>query len=124
MSMNPGATTAPDASSSRSASTDGPIATTRPPETPTSARTPGAPVPSTTVPPRMASSAVMTRSCLEEQLGLLRRRPGGGAPVDRQDDPGQVRGLVAGQVDDGVGGVVGLAVALQRRHVPGDRPDV
>src|SRR6478752_1338242 len=50
--MKPGATTRPSASKSVSLrSSTVPTATMRPPCTPTSARTAGAPVPSTTVPP-------------------------------------------------------------------------
>src|SRR5688572_26521443 len=59
MSMKPGATMWPVASSSRSPRSPSPIATTLPPEMATSARTPGAPVPSTTVPPFMTNSATV-----------------------------------------------------------------
>ena len=54
LSMKPGVTTASPASSSVSPSTasDAPTSTITPSRTRTSARTPGAPVPSTTVPPR------------------------------------------------------------------------
>ena len=54
LSMNPGVTTAPPASSSVSPSTanDGPTSTITPSRTRTSATTGAAPVPSTTVPPR------------------------------------------------------------------------
>src|SRR5579863_10028683 len=57
MSMNPGATTWPDASSERRPERPVPTSTIRPSATATSARRPGAPVPSTTVPPRMTMSA-------------------------------------------------------------------
>src|SRR5262245_51455793 len=57
MSMKPGATTRSVASIVRSARADtSPTATMRPSFTATSARSPGAPVPSTTVPPRMTRS--------------------------------------------------------------------
>src|SRR5512144_697890 len=62
MSTNPGATTRSvasmvvAASAPASASPDS-TATTRPPSMATSAATPGAPVPSTTVPPRMTRSS-------------------------------------------------------------------
>ena len=49
--MKPGATTWPDASSSRAPVEPVPMPLMRPPATATSARRPGAPVPSTTVPP-------------------------------------------------------------------------
>src|SRR5690349_1212804 len=58
MSMKPGATTCPEASSARSPSRPSPTPTMRPSSTATSARRPGAPVPSTTVPPRITSSAM------------------------------------------------------------------
>ena len=57
--MKPGATTCPPASSTRSPSRFGPIAATFPSVMATSARVPGAPVPSTTVPPLMTRSALM-----------------------------------------------------------------
>ena len=57
MSMKPGATTRPETSSTRSAAPVrcGATATMRSPSTATSAARPGAPVPSTTVPPRKRS---------------------------------------------------------------------
>src|SRR5262249_21010826 len=62
MSMKPGATAHPDASSSRSPRRFGPISTIAPPAIATSAARPGAPLPSTTVPPRMTISADMRSS--------------------------------------------------------------
>src|SRR5262245_55704370 len=59
MSMNPGATTHPDASSSSSPLRLGAISRTTPPAIATSATRPGAPLPSTTVPPRMTVSAAI-----------------------------------------------------------------
>src|SRR5947209_12836382 len=61
MSRKPGATIAPDASSSRAPRRSRPISVMRPSSTATSARYAGAPVPSTTVPPRIARSAVIAR---------------------------------------------------------------
>src|SRR5215212_6468798 len=58
MSMNPGATTQPVASSSSSPRRFGPISVMTAPVIATSVRTPGAPLPSTTVPPRMTMSAI------------------------------------------------------------------
>ena len=59
MSTNPGATIFPSASMVRVAwSSSSPIAAMRPSLMPTSARRPGAPVPSTTVPPRMIVSSM------------------------------------------------------------------
>ena len=60
MSMKPGATTCPAASVTRapSAARSRPTAAIRPSRTSTSARRSGAPVPSTTVPPRMSRSAL------------------------------------------------------------------
>src|SRR5438094_124655 len=55
MSMKPGDTTAPLASSSRSPPRFGPISAMWPSSITTSARRPGAPVPSTTLPPRIAN---------------------------------------------------------------------
>src|SRR6266550_1975322 len=55
----PGATTRPAASIvSRASSVTAPTATIRPARTPTSARRPGAPVPSTTVPPLITQSSI------------------------------------------------------------------
>src|SRR5919201_2274848 len=59
MSMKPGATTCPPASRVRLPSRLSPTALMRSPVTATSARRPGAPLPSSTVPPRMTRSAVM-----------------------------------------------------------------
>src|SRR5215207_8614775 len=59
MSMNPGATTCPVASSVRVPSMPSPSSVIRSPVMATSARRPGAPEPSTTVPPRMIRSALM-----------------------------------------------------------------
>ena len=58
MSMKPGATASPRASITSAASSPSrpPIATMRPAESATSASTPGAPVPSNTVPFRMSTS--------------------------------------------------------------------
>src|SRR5688572_6144784 len=58
MSMNPGVTAQPDASSTRSPSRFEPISVIFPSAIATSAGLPGAPVPSTTVPPRMTMSAI------------------------------------------------------------------
>src|SRR5512145_3317659 len=74
MSMKPGATAQPDASSSRLPRSFGPISRITPPAIPTSAARPGAPLPSKTVPPRMTMSAII----------------GPFDPVDRLD-PGQDR---------------------------------
>ena len=60
--MKPGVTTHPDASSSRSPCSAVPISEMRPPVMATSARRPGAPVPSTTVPPRITMSAAIGSS--------------------------------------------------------------
>src|SRR5438309_975268 len=59
MSMNPGVTAQPSASSARSPRRLGPISVTTPPAMATSQTRPGAPVPSITVPPRMTRSAVI-----------------------------------------------------------------
>src|SRR6266545_3290070 len=59
MSMNPGATTCPVASRVRLPSRPSPISVMRSPAIATSARRPGVPEPSTTVPPRMIRSALM-----------------------------------------------------------------
>ena len=63
MSMKPGATTRPVASMARPASPprSGAIAVMRSPVSPTSARRPGLPVPSSTVPPRISQSNAMAR---------------------------------------------------------------
>src|ERR1700722_15582765 len=59
MSTNPGATIKPSASMVRAAcSSTSPMATTLPPVTATLARRDGAPVPSTTVPPRINRSSI------------------------------------------------------------------
>ena len=63
MSMKPGATMHPAASTTRAASPGraGATATTRSPRSPTSACRPGPPVPSRTVPPRISQSNAMAR---------------------------------------------------------------
>src|SRR5919108_3158424 len=60
-SMNPGATTRPAASITRLAAADArsPMAARRSPSTPRSARTHGAPLPSTTQPPRITTSSIV-----------------------------------------------------------------
>src|SRR3954468_7229266 len=62
MSMKPGVTTWPDASSSRLPPRPSPIAEITPSVTATSARCPGAPLPSSTVPPRITRSALICSS--------------------------------------------------------------
>src|SRR4051794_35540854 len=69
MSMKPGATTQSPASRTRSPSRFGPISLTRPPAMPTSARTPGAPVPSYTVPPLITVSFAIAP--LPENMALM-----------------------------------------------------
>src|SRR5262245_64750861 len=64
MSTKPGDTTCPEASSSRSPSSCSPMSLTTPSVTATSATRAGAPVPSTTLPPRITRSALITRSCV------------------------------------------------------------
>src|SRR5262245_33499528 len=59
MSMKPGVTAQPDASSSRRPRSFGPISRITPSAIATSAARPGAPLPSKTVPPRMTRSAVI-----------------------------------------------------------------
>src|SRR5512133_2564510 len=68
MSMNPGATTCPAASSVRLPSRSSPISVIRSPVTATSARRPGVPEPSITVPPRMIRSAVMVSALSTGQV--------------------------------------------------------
>src|SRR3954469_14867185 len=76
MSMTPGASTSPSASTVRPAgSSNAPTATIRPSRTPTSPANSGAPVPSTTRAPRMSRSN-MTSSWLL-QFGGDRIRDGG-----------------------------------------------
>src|SRR5665213_2215329 len=62
MSMKPGVTAQPDASSTRSPERPAPMPTITPSEIARSATRPGAPVPSTTVPPRMTISALICGS--------------------------------------------------------------
>src|SRR5262245_4010859 len=68
MSMNPGATTCPVASSVRAPSRSSPMPVMRSPVTATSARRPGAPEPSITVPPRMIRSALMVSALSTGQV--------------------------------------------------------
>src|SRR5207342_783494 len=68
MSMNPGATTCPAASSVSLPSRSSPISVMRSPVTATSARRPGAPEPSITVPPRMMRSALMVSALSTGQV--------------------------------------------------------
>src|ERR1700677_299962 len=116
MSMKPGATTQPEASSSRAPCRSGPISSILPAVMATSARRPGPPLPSITVPPRMAISAGISTSVAprQQELGLIDRRSGGGSTVHRDDDPGDLGGSLTGQEQDGVGHVDGSALALQR----------
>src|SRR5919198_2757493 len=71
MSMKPGATTLPVASTTRAASpaSDGATAAMRSPSTATSARRAGAPEPSTTEPPRIRSDHAMAL-LLDDRHGL------------------------------------------------------
>src|SRR6476620_9634887 len=114
MSMNPGATTQPDASSSWSPRRFGPISRITPSERATSATRPGAPLPSTTVPPRMTRSGITVSLQLHEVAELAHRRPGRGPTVDGQHDTGDLRGAVARQVEHRVGDVDRVAVPLER----------
>src|SRR5947208_7508679 len=66
MSMKPGVTAQPDASSSRSPLRFAPISVMTPSEMATSARRPGRPAPSKTVPPRMTRSVEMWESAAIE----------------------------------------------------------
>src|SRR5947199_2866904 len=72
MSMKPGATAHPDASSSRSPPRSGPTSVITPLEMATSALCPGPPVPSNTVPPRMTSSAAIDDELQEVAVGVAR----------------------------------------------------
>src|SRR2546425_568858 len=82
MSMKPGVTRRPDASISRVPSTRGAISTIRPSDTPTSARTGGEPVPSTTVPPRIASSAlIFSAYAARARRGIARLFPRHRRPI-------------------------------------------
>src|SRR5258705_9368921 len=90
MSMKPGATAQPDASSSRWPRSFGPISWITPPAIATSAARPGAPLPSKTVPPRITSSADIGFSLstaaarqAERLLGDDAAHDLGGACVDR-----------------------------------------
>src|SRR4051795_4922270 len=115
MSMKPGATTQPDASSSCSPRRSGPISRMTPSVTATSATRPGAPLPSTTVPPRMTISADITGSLQLHQVAQLAHRwPRRGAAVDRQHDPRDLRRALARQVEHRVRHVGRVAVALER----------
>src|SRR5437879_1874087 len=82
MSMNPGATAQPDASSSRLPRRVGPISAITPSAMVTSAARPGPPVPSKTVPPRMTRSAAIDHELEQVPVGVAhvhaRRR---GAPA-------------------------------------------
>src|SRR4029079_17039948 len=108
MSMKPGATTQPVASSSRAPCRSGPIAPIAPSEIATSAARPGAPEPSWTVPPRITRSFIGCRSQLvpHEGAGRLRPHPRGRAAVDGQHDTGDLRGAVAREEHGGVGDVL------------------
>src|ERR1700752_5209134 len=77
MSMKPGATAQPEASSSRLPRRFGLISWITPPAIATSAARPGAPLPSKTVPPRMTSSA---------GIGILRSRLRANLMQDERDD--------------------------------------
>src|SRR5262245_4905008 len=72
MSMKPGATTQPSASSVSPPVKPSPISTIRSFSRATSARTPGAPVPSTTVPPRITIRAVITTPSSSLRASLTR----------------------------------------------------
>src|SRR5258705_7921812 len=124
--MKPGATAQPDASNSVSPSRPGPISWITPPAIATSATRPGAPLPSTTVPPRMTMSAGIPASLrqLHEVPELADRRPGGRPSVHREHDPGDLRRPVTGQVQDGVRHVDRTAVPLQRLGQLDDRAHV
>src|ERR1700722_18811425 len=112
MSMKPGVTAHPDASSSRAPSRFGPISRITLPAIATSATRPAEPVPSKTVPPRT------TRSCIcdsrlrfalrggAEILDRTRRSAGGRATVDGQDDARDLGGPVARQVQERFGNVL------------------
>src|SRR5215211_3895207 len=116
MSMKPGVTAQPDASSSRSPRRFGPISWITPSAIATSAARPGVPLPSKTVPPRITTSAIATTS--EHDLHLIRRRAGDRPPVDRNHDPGDLRGTVACEEQRRVRDVFGGPVTLQRLREP------
>src|SRR3954464_13472618 len=117
MSMKPGVTAQPDASSTRSPCRPGPIAVITPSAMATSSRRPAAPVPSYTVPPRMTRSATMAH----DQLRLGEWCTGGGATVDGQDGATDLRGTIAGEIEHGLGHVVWHPLARQRLRVLDDR---
>src|SRR5438477_10938037 len=117
MSMKPGATAQPDASSSRSPRSFGPISRITPPVIATSAARPGAPLPSKTVPPRMTNSAGIwtdTRARGHDLFELLDRTAGGHPTIYRQHDPRDLRRPFARQIQDGIRHVSGLPLAVQR----------
>src|SRR5450631_1801355 len=97
MSMNPGVTTWPEASSSRWPDRPGPISAIRSPSIARSAGRPGAPVPSMTVPPRITRSCAIPRTSSSRRPGRLvgwsRRALTRGGPVDPITMPR--RGLAA-----------------------------
>src|SRR5262247_629680 len=113
MSMKPGATTQPVASSSSSPRRFGRISLMTPSEIATSAMRPSAPLPSNTVPPRITQSADITTPG-QQLLQRARRGTGGGAAVDRQHDASDLRGTLARQVQHGVGHVAWRSYALER----------
>src|SRR6185436_19580671 len=85
MSMNPGVTAHPDASSTRSPSKCAPISMITPSLFATSATRPGAPVPSKTVPPLIAIS-VIDHELQQVSVGIARvhaRRGRAAAPLTR-----------------------------------------
>src|SRR6266540_482187 len=88
MSMNPGATTCPVPSRVRSPSRPSPISVMRSPVTATSAFRPGAPEPSTTVPPRMIRSALMVSALSTGQVcpdsGVVGQVDQAAGPVGRR----------------------------------------
>src|SRR5438874_1366896 len=100
MSMNPGATMQPDASNSVPPCTFGAISWITPSEIATSATCPGAPPPSTTVPPRMTMSVGIPFSLLDpDKVPELRdRRPRGRPAVDGDHDPRDLRRPVTREV--------------------------
>src|ERR1700722_17446084 len=126
MSMNPGATTQPEASSSRSPCRFWPTSSITPAEMATSATRPEVPVPSMTVPPRMTMSAGISTSLTlgHEELCLLDRRSGCGSAVNRDDDAGDLRRPLAGQEEDGVGDVSRSALTLERLRESDDGAEV
>src|SRR5947207_14874911 len=113
--MKPGATAQPDASSSRSPTRFCPISWITPSAIATSATRPGAPLPSTTAPPRMTMSAGIPTSLQSHELPqLVARGPGDRPAVHGHDDPGDLRRALAGQEEDRVRDVFGRSVALER----------